>query len=252
MAGAAFRADALLLCAHGRGGAAEDHHVPEALARALRARKRFARVDACYLRGSPQLAEVVAGITEARVFLVPLLMADGHTSRVVLPEALAAAGESAARVTVTPPLGTAPAIADLVARDALALCHARGWAPGETTRVVAGHGTTRHAGSARSAEDAARRAAAAGGFRHAVAAFLEQEPTIETVLRGVAPAPCVVAGFFLDDGGHSAEDMPRLIAAAHPAAAYEGALGGRPGLADIVLDVVAGVAGAPRRRPPRR
>ena len=171
-------------------------------------------------------------------------MADGHTSRVVLPEALAAAGAAGARVTVTPPLGTAPAIADLVAGDALALCRTRGWTPGETTVVVAGHGTKRHAGSARSAEDAARRVAAAGGFRRAVAAFLEQDPSVETVLREVALAPCIVAGFFLDHGGHSADDIPRLIAAAHPDAAYEGALGGRPGLADIVLDLVAQAADA--------
>jgi sirohydrochlorin cobaltochelatase len=244
MAGAALGADALLLCAHGRGGAAEDHHVPEALARALRARKRFARVEPCYLRGSPALADVLADIAEARVFLVPLLMADGHTNRVVLPEALAAAGEAGARVIVTPPLGTAPAIADLVAREALALCYSRGWVPGETTVVVAGHGTTRHAGSARSAEDAARRIAAQGGFRRAVAAFLEQPPPVDAVLREIAPAPCVVAGFFLDHGGHSADDIPRLIAAAHPGAAYEGALGGRPGLADIVLDLAVRVAGA--------
>ena len=66
MAAAGFRADALLLCAHGRGGAAEDHHVPEALARALRDRDRFARVEACYLRGSPRLADVLADIAEAR------------------------------------------------------------------------------------------------------------------------------------------------------------------------------------------
>jgi sirohydrochlorin cobaltochelatase len=242
MATAGFRADALLLCAHGRGGATEDNHVPEALARALRDRDRFARVEACYLRGSPRLADVLADIAEARIFLVPLLMADGHTSRVVLPEALAEAGAAAARVTVTPPLGTAPAIADLVAGDALTLCRARGWTPGETTVVVAGHGTKRHAGSARSAADAARRVAASGGFRRAVAAFLEQDPFVETVLREIAPAPCIVAGFFLDHGGHSTDDIPRLIAAAHPDAAYEGALGARPGLAGIVLDLVARAA----------
>ncbi len=242
MAAADFRADALLLCAHGRGGAAEDHHVPEELARALRGQGRFARVEACYLRGSPKLADVLADISETRIFLVPLLMADGHTSRVVLPEALAAAGEAGARVVATPPLGTAPAIAEMVARDALALCRGRGWTPGETTVVIAGHGTKRHTGSARSAEDAARRVAASGGFRGARAAFLEQEPSVDAVLRDIAPAPCVVAGFFLDHGGHSTDDIPRLIAAAHPDAAYEGALGGRPGLVDIVAEMVARAA----------
>jgi len=248
MADADLSGAALLLCAHGRGGTAEDHHVPELLAGALRGSGHFARVEACYLRGNPRLPDVLAGVTEARVFLVPLMMAEGYTNQVLLPAALAEAGKAAARVTVTPPLGTEPELAALIARDALAWCRERGWASAETTVVIAAHGTTRHGGSARSAEEAAGRVAVLGGFRRAVAAFLEQAPRVETVLREVAPAPCVVAGFFLDHGGHSADDVPRLIAAAHPGAAYGGALGAHPGLAEIVLDLVrraAAEAGSP-------
>jgi len=242
MADTDFGASALLLCAHGRGGAAEDHHVPETLARALRRTGRFARVEACYLRGSPRLADVLAGVTEERIFLVPLLMAEGHTSQVLLPGALAEAGERGGQVTVTPPLGADPSLAALIVREALARCREYGWEPGEATVVIAAHGTTRHAGSARSAEDAAGRVTASGRFRRAVAAFLEQEPFVEAVLRDIRPAPCVVAGFFLDHGGHSADDIPRLIAAAHPDAAYGGALGADPGLADIILEMVTRAA----------
>lgn len=241
MAAGDFRAAALLLCAHGRGGVAADHG-PEVIARRLRDAGRFARVETCYLRGGPELSEVLAGIAEHRVFLVPLLMAEGHTSGVVLPAALARAGGRAVQVVVTPPLGADPMLASLAAREALALCRARGWTPAETAVVIAAHGTARHAGSALTAEAAARRIAASGDWRRVEAAFIEQEPAVESVLRDVAPGPCVVIGFFLDNGGHSAADMPRLIAAARPDAAYSGALGAHPGVADIVLAIVSRAA----------
>jgi sirohydrochlorin cobaltochelatase len=243
MGGNAFGAAALLLCAHGRGAAAAPDHIPEVLAGTLRDRARFARVEACYLRGSPGLPEVLAGIAEAQVFLVPLLMAEGHTSGVVLPAALAEAGDRAARVVVTPPLGADPMLAALAARDVLAQCRARGWTPSETAVVIAGHGTLRHAGSARSAEAAARQVAASGNWGRVEAAFIEQQPAVETVLRDIAPGPCVVVGFFLDNGGHAAGDMPRIVAAAHPGAAYGGAIGAHPGVADIVLEIVTRAAG---------
>jgi sirohydrochlorin cobaltochelatase len=238
-------ASALLLCAHGRGSAAEDHHVPETLARTLRERGHFRQVEACYLRGHPALSEVIAAIGADSIYLVPLLMAEGHTSQVVLPEALAAAGVGAARVRVTLPIGVSASLASLVMEDALARCRDSGWAPGDTTVVIAAHGTPRHAGAARSAERLAERVAGTRRFRRAVPAFLEQEPSVEAALRAARPGPCVVIGFFMDHGGHSAEDIPRLIAAAHPEAAYGGALGAHPGLADIILEMVLAAA-APR------
>jgi len=243
MAAGDFRTAALLLCAHGRGGAAAADHGPEVIARKLRDTRRFARVETCYLRGDPELSDVLAGIAEDRVFLVPLLMAEGHTGAVVLPAALSRAGERAARVVVTPPLGADPMLAALAAREAMAQCRARGWTPAETAVVIAGHGTARHAGSALTAEAAARRIAASADWRRVDAAFIEQRPAVEAILRDVAPGPCVVVGFFLDNGGHSAADIPRLIAAVHPDAAYGGALGTHPGVADIVLAIVSRAAG---------
>jgi hypothetical protein len=40
----------------------------------------------------------------------------------------------------------------------------------------------------------------------------------------------------MDRGGHSVGDIPRLIAATHPDAAYTGAIGAHPGFAEIVLE----------------
>ena len=48
----------------------------------------------------------------------------------------------------------------------------------------------------------------------------------------------------MDRGGHSAEDLPRLIAEAHPDAAYTGAIGAEPGMTDIILATVRAAAQA--------
>jgi sirohydrochlorin cobaltochelatase len=237
---------AVLLCAHGRGEGGEG--TPEAHAAALRARGVFARVEACALRGAPglpeTLAEMLAEIDAPRVFVVPLLMAEGHTSQVLLPALLARGGKEAGRVTLCRPIGVSPALAPLVVEAALAQCRARGWRSADATVVIAGHGTTRHEGSGDSAALLARRVAVTDRFRRVTAAFLEQAPFVEDVLRRCRPAPCVVAGFFMDHGGHSAGDIPRLIAAAHPDAAYTGAIGAKPGIADIILAVVRAAARA--------
>lgn len=230
-------ASALLLCAHGRGGAAADHHIPEALAESLRARGGFAQVETCYLRGEPDVAAALARVEAESIVLVPLLMAEGHTSQVLLPAALTEAGGAAGRVRVTAPVGTSPALADLVAAAAQSQCDARGWQAGDTTVLVAAHGTSRHPESGASAERLAARIAASGQFRKTDIAFIEQEPRIEAALRAIHPDPCVVVGFFMDHGGHSADDIPNAIAAAHANAAYTGAIGADPGLAAIVVSL---------------
>ena len=231
---------AVLLCAHGRRDGGEG--TPEAHAAALRARGVFAQVEACTLRGAPGLGETLARIDAARIFIVPLLMADGHTSQVVLPEALAQAGVAGGRVTLCRPVGVSPALAPLVVDAALAQCRARGWRPADTAVVIAGHGTTRHEGSGNSAALLARRVAVTDRFCRVAAAFLEQSPRVEDTLRGCRLASCVVVGFFMDHGGHSAGDIPRLIASTHPDAAYTGAVGALPGFADIILATVGAAA----------
>jgi sirohydrochlorin cobaltochelatase len=147
-------------------------------------------------------------------------------------------------VTLCRPVGLSPALAPLAAAEVATLCAARGWQPAETAVVIAGHGTERHADSGASAELLAGRLAALGRFGPVSAAFLEQAPPLEESLRALRPQPAAVVGFFMDHGGHSVRDIPRLIAATHPDAAYTGAIGAHPGFAEIVLDAAQEAARA--------
>lgn len=223
----------LVLWAHGgagRSGVAED------LAARLRSIGQFSEVAACSLKGDPGLAETLRGTTAEPVYLVPLLMAEGHTYHTVLPRLLAEAPER--RIVQCRPVGVAPGLDAVVVAQALEACAVRNFAPGDTTLVLAAHGTQRHAGSSDAARRTAGRIVATGQFHRVCEAFLEQPPLIEAVLRTIAPRPCVVVGLFMDHGAHTADEIPKIIAAAHPGAADAGPVGARPEIAEIILDLV--------------
>ena len=226
---------ALVLCAHGSGGGSR---AAERLAREIAGREVFARVEPCSIAGTPGLPETLAGIPDGRVYLTPLLMAEGYTYDAILPRKLADARIDADRVIVCRPIGVHPGMARIAAGLAADACADRGWEEAQTSLVVAAHGTKRHPATGESAFRLAETLGAAQRFGRTRAAFLEQEPFLGAALRDVSPNPCVVVGFFLEDGAHGAKDAPEASAAAHPAVAYTGAIGARPEIADIVLDLV--------------
>jgi len=224
---------ALVLWAHGgagRSGVAED------LAVRLRSAGQFSEVAACSLKGDPGLAETVRGMSAEPVYLVPLLMAEGHTYHTVLPRLLAEM--PGRRIVQCRPVGVAPGLDAVAVAQALEACAVRKFAPGDTTLVLAAHGTQRHADSGDAAHQMAGRIAETGQFHRVCEAFLEQPPLLEAVLRPIAPRLCVVVGLFMDHGAHSTDDIPRIIASAHSGAADSGPVGAHPGIAEIILGLV--------------
>ena len=225
----------VILCAHGGVagcGAAEQH------ARRLREGGAFEDVVACCLRGTPDLAMAFARVQAPVVAVVPVLMADGYTSRTVLPKAVADAAPDGLVVRITPPLGTSPGVGDIIARRALLACRDRGWQAAQTSLLVAGHGTVRDPRSGDTAKSTADRLRAGGAFGDARAGFLEQPPLLADVLSELQPKPCVVAGFFADAGDHAVRDLPSLINRNHPNAAYLGPIGVDPEVANVIVELL--------------
>ncbi len=224
----------LVLWAHG-GAARSD--VTDRLAAQLRATGRYSDVVSCSLKGGLSLADALRGMAADPVCLVPLLMAEGYTYRSVLPRLVSEAAPGRPIVQCAP-VGVAPGLDAVVLAQALEACTMRNFVPGETIVVLAAHGTRRDAGSGGAARRMAERIAATRQFHAVHAAFLEQPPALEDVLRSIAPRACVVVGFFMDYGAHSTDDIPGAIAAAHPDAADAGPVGARPEIAGIVQDLV--------------
>lgn len=221
---------ALVLCAHGiqgHPGAATEH------AERLRALGLFTEVHGCAHRGRPGLAETLAAVRARRIWLAPLLMAEGFTLRKMLDKV----GHDP-DVAVCRPIGTHPGIADVMADMARSACSSKGWETRETALLVVGHGTVRHPDSGVTARGHASRIATNDDFCEVVVAFLDEPPGVTEVLARIAASHCVVVGLFIDRGEHGENDVPRLLAASDHDAIYAGPVGADPRIPDLLLNQV--------------
>lgn len=79
--------DALLLIGHGSRDPGADDVLPYYVGELARS-GRFAVVMACYLEKSPRISEAVQALGADRIFVMPLLLAQGYHTRVTIPEEL--------------------------------------------------------------------------------------------------------------------------------------------------------------------
>ena len=236
-----WRDATLLLCAHGVRGAVG---VARTHAAAIAASNCFAAVEACCLHGRPPLEAALERVATARAYLVPLLMAEGRTSDTLTARVLAARDTQPTPIKLCRPVGSHPALADLISHSAQRLCEARAWPRSGTGLLLLGHGTPRHARSSRSLRRHAARIAETRGFATVACAFLDDAPRVPDALRSMTAAHRVAVGFFADAGPHGADDVERRLADATGDVAYAGPIGCDPGLVDLILDQVRQVDGA--------
>jgi sirohydrochlorin ferrochelatase len=231
----------LLLAAHGERGEAGGEEGANAsvfrLADELRARGVAAEVRCGFIKGQPTVGDALTPFAAPEIVVYPLFLADGYFTRARLPELIGAA-DVACPVTVLPPLGVDPALPGVVMERANRIGEARELAAAETWLVLVAHGSARHASSRRAADDLARGIAGRGRFAGVTAAFLEEAPLVDDVLRTV-PGPALVAGLFAGEGLHGREDLDRLIAGADRTDLVPvGNVGAWPEVADLVAAAV--------------
>src|SRR4051812_27065875 len=205
---------ALVLAAHGsrRGPAA--NALVRRLAEVVRSRRLFDEVAVAFHQGEPGVDTVLDELSSDEITVVPLLTSAGHYADVVLPEALARNRRFAeVRLRQTPPVGTHSGIAPLVARRVTELLREEGLSRHNVTLALVGHGTRCHPES-RSATlalaETLRRRKVAG---EVLAAFLDDDPPLETLTATVSLKHLVVVPFLVGGGSHVAEDIPALLEA---------------------------------------
>jgi sirohydrochlorin ferrochelatase len=221
---------ALILCSHGVDGAPG---AATAHAAHLRERALFAEVAAACLSGTPEIGAAIDAATAARVVVVPFLMAAGRAFRTKLPARIAHVRHPE-RVSLALPVGTHPALAELVESKAIALASARGWAPADVLLVIAAHGTARDPESGVAARAQAAQIARNRRFATVEAAYLDETPSIGGLLAGRATRHAIGVGLFADAGPHGGGDAEAPFRN-DPDAAYAGPIGPDPALAGIVL-----------------
>ena len=250
---------ALVIAAHGSRRDPEANALARRLAEAVRARRLFDEVAVAFHQGEPRFDTVLDELASEAVTVVPLLTSAGHYADVVLPQALARNrrfGEL--RLRQTPPVGTHPGIAPLVARRVTELLRNEGIARHSASVAIVGHGTPRHGESRTSAiqlADTLRRRRVAG---EVLAAFIDDDPPVSRLLETASPRHLVVVPFFIGGGTHVVEDLPRLLdlddsrlATRDSRLIVDQPVGTYPGLVDIIIDLARRHAPppAPRFRP---
>jgi uroporphyrin-III C-methyltransferase len=251
---------ALVLAAHGSRRDPAANPLVRRLAQAVRERRLFDEVAVAFHQGEPGFDTVLDELESEAVTVVPVMTSAGHYADVVLPEGLARNRHHAGvRLRLTPPVGSHPGIAPLVARRVSELLREYGLPRPETTLFLAGHGTRRHAASRSTTLQLAetlRRRRVAG---QVIAGFIDDDPGLLEALATAQAGPVLVLPFLIGGSTHAADDIPRALGLEPGETPLAGrvdrrlividhAVGTLPGVVDVIVDLARRHPPAPPRR----
>ncbi len=228
------------------------------MAAALRASGRFSEVRVAFWKEEPFLHSAFDLVESPLVFVVPVFTSEGYFTETVLPRELNLEGRctmrNGRRIQYCPPVGTHSAMARIVQDRATRVAPLAERAL--TTLVVLGHGTDRHPRSGATTRSIVEQLADSGGYHSVVAAFLDQEPTLERVLAESAHGDRIIVPFFISEGWHVGTTIPEDLASGRSEAGdgpgrvwYALPVGTHPSLTDVVADIVTSELPVPD--PPR-
>jgi uroporphyrin-III C-methyltransferase len=252
---------ALVIAAHGSRRDPAGNAMVRRLAESLRGRRLFDEVAVAFHHGEPGFGAVLDELTADETTVVPFFTSAGHFADVVLPEALARnIRYPLVRHRVTPPVGTHPGIAPLVARRITERLREAQLDRESVALVLVGHGTRRHPASRTATEQLAETLRRRRVAARVEAAFLDDDPPLERVAAAVRSPSVLVIPFLIGGGPHATEDIPSRLGLPLDGPTtrdtllhgrrllVDDAVGSYPGLDEIVLDLARRHAPPPPRR----
>jgi sirohydrochlorin cobaltochelatase len=208
---------ALLIVAHGSTVNPDSSSPTLAHAAKIRRRKVFAEVEYAFWKEEPSLRDSLflfdpAAIHE--VYVVPNFISEGYFTQTVIPRELELNGATTKRPSgqtwkYCQPVGNHPAVTELLLKRACEI--APGIDPHETSLLIVAHGTDLNENSAVAAKREAEKIRALGKFAEVLNVYMEEAPLISDWRKLTKARNVVVVPFFISDGLHSYEDIPRLI-----------------------------------------
>jgi uroporphyrin-III C-methyltransferase len=245
---------ALVLAAHGSRRDPAANALVRRYAEEIRRRRLFDEVAVAFHQGEPGFDTVLDELSADEVTVVPFMTSAGHYSETVLPAALARNRRySEIRLRQTPPLGTHPGIAALVARRVTQLLRNEGLTRDAVSLVLVGHGTTRHPGSRTATLHLGETLELRRVAGQVLAGFIDDDPLVEQVLDRARPAVALVVPFLIGGGTHALSDLPQALGISDQSAPgtsesgsrviLDEAVGSYSGLVELVIDLA-------RRHPP--
>jgi sirohydrochlorin cobaltochelatase len=224
---------ALLIVAHGSTVNPDSSAPTLAHAAEIRRRKVFADVECAFWKEEPSLREALFLFDPERireVYVVPNFISEGYFTQTVVPRELELDGRTTKRSNgqiwrYCEPVGNHPLMTELL------LKRARDVAPdaalAETSLLIVAHGTDLNENSAVAAKREAEKIRALGKYATVLNVYMEEPPLVSDWRKLTETPNVVVVPFFISDGLHSYEDIPKLLgivdAAPSPRSSHEGA-----------------------------
>ncbi len=230
------RPTALLVAAHGDGGADPRDETVRLLAERL-AKRLDLPVDWATLKRPETFAAAHArlGAAAERLAVYPLFMSEGYFVRVKLPKCLTEAGFDAP--TILPVFGLAPALVDLAEHRLRSIAAMQGGRePRDLRTVLVAHGSgSGDTGSRRAAETLVADLAYRLNARLHLA-FIEEAPFFDAVIEELRPE--IVVGLFVSAGTHAVDDVAACATRIGGVLHHVDAIGRDAGVADLVERVL--------------
>ena len=219
-----FRDSALLIVGHGSTVNPDSSAPTLAHAAEIRRRNIFADVGCAFWKEEPSLRDALFmfDVDPVReVYVVPNFISEGYFTQTVIPRELELNGRVTKRSNgqvwkYCEPVGNHPTMTDLLVRRAEEIAPAVDSA--RTTLLIVAHGTDLNENSAAAAKREAEKIRTLAKYAAVLNVYMEEPPLVSD-WRKLADTPnVIVAPFFISDGLHSYEDIPKLlgISLGHP------------------------------------
>jgi sirohydrochlorin cobaltochelatase len=221
-----FSDAALVLVGHGstqnEGSAAPVfQHATE-----LRRRRLFSQVREGFWKQEPQVVKVLAELSEARIFIVPLFISEGYFSEEVIPRALGfcfpesgpfhrTREQGKQKLVYCRPVGSHQSMTKVLLARTREVVEKfpfpRAPKPKDISLFVAGHGTEQNENSRKAVERQVEIIRAQNLYADVQGVFLEEEPRISACYQLAGTKNVVLVPFFISDGLHVQQDIPVML-----------------------------------------
>jgi len=200
----------------------------------IRRRDIFADVECAFWKEEPSLRDALFLFDPQslpEVYVVPNFISEGYFTQAVVPRELELSGRITKRSNgkiwrYCEPVGNHPLMTDLLLKRARDI--APDAAPVETSLLIVAHGTDLNENSAVAAKREAEKIRALGKYAAVLNVYMEEPPLVADWRKLTETPNVVVVPFFISDGLHSYEDIPRLLRIVVPARVDRDQPGSRP------------------------
>jgi sirohydrochlorin cobaltochelatase len=208
---------ALLIVAHGSTVNPDSSAPTLAHAAEIRRRRIFADVECAFWKEEPSLRDALFFFEPesiGEVCVVPNFISEGYFTQTVIPRELELNGQTTKRSNgqiwkYCEPVGNHPMMTELLLKRATDI--APDVDSAETSLLIVAHGTDLNENSAVAAKREAEKIRGLGKFAAVLNVYMEEPPLVSDWRKLTETRNVVVVPFFISDGLHSYEDIPRLI-----------------------------------------